>query len=399
MSLSRRQFALGLAGLPAAASLAALPSSDAVARSRDLAGSAAAARDRFGLPALAVLAARDGAVLEQAAVGVRVRGGASPVSVEDRWHLGSCAKAMTATLMARFVEKGLIAWDAPLAEMLPGLRAGMDPVAARITLHQLLTMTGGLSENPTEVVAGGGPSFLSGTSGLVRRLRAIEGLAPDDRARRRLIAERVLSAPPQKPTGTFGYSNTGYIILGAIAEDRGGDAFETLLEREVFGPLGIGSFGFGAPGSDHVVDQPRGHEARRAGPALPPQNPAADLPAFMRPAGGMNLSLNDWLRFVQDHLDGETDKGKLLTRETYVHLHTVAPGSGQPYACGWGAVTHGGRRLLTHTGNNTLWTATVRAYPASGHVFLYAANDGRVSESSRAFDQVRADLEARHPDF
>jgi len=82
-----------------------------------------------------------------------------------------------------------------------------------------------------------------------------------------------------------------------------------------------------------------------------------------------------------------------------VRLHTVAPGNTQPYACGWGAVTHGGRRLLTHTGNNTLWTATLRAYPETGHVFLYASNEGRVGEATRAFEQVRATVETLYPDF
>jgi CubicO group peptidase (beta-lactamase class C family) len=403
MNPSRRAFALGLASLPAVG-LTTFPKpvlgGSPQAQPASLTEAAEAARERFGLPALAVLCARGNEVLENVAVGVRARGDVTPVSTQDRWHIGSCAKAMTTTLIARLIEKGLIDWDTPMFDALPGLGAAMDPVAAGITLYQLMTMMSGLPENPTEVAGGRGASMLSGTGGLVRQLRAIEALAPTDPERRRLIAERILARTPrQAPGARFGYSNTNYILLGAIAEAVGGQSLETLFEQEVFAPLGVRSVGYGAPGQAGSLDQPRGHEARRAGAAVEPDNASADLPAFMRPAGGLHITLADWLRFAADQLAGERDQGRLLSRDTYVRLHTVAPGNTQPYACGWGSVTHGGRRMLTHTGNNTLWTATLRAYPASGHVFLYASNDGRVREATQAFDQLRTAVEARYPEF
>ncbi|MBT9445617.1 MAG: serine hydrolase [Hyphomonadaceae bacterium] len=388
MDITRRRFSVGIAAASAAAALAGAPST---ARAGELGATVDAIRLRRGLPALAVLAGRHGALLQQAATGVRARGNDVAVSTQDRWHIGSCAKSMTATLIARYVERGALAWDAPLTDLLPERAAGMHAIAGRITLYQLLTMTSGLPENPT----------LGGRSGdLVARLRAIESLAGDDQARRRLVAEHTLAtAPPGAPGARFGYSNTNYIILGAIAERVGEASFERLIAREVFQPLQMQNVGFGAPGSDAALDQPRGHEARRNGSPIAPQSPLADLPSYMRPAGGIHLSLNDWARFVFDHVGGENGQGVLLKRETYERLHTPAPGSDQPYACGWGAPTRAGRKVLTHVGNNTLWTAGVHAYPASGYIFLYAANDGRESSATAAFKNVEEDLAAQYRDI
>ena len=61
---------------------------------------------RYDIPGMAVAVLDGERVIESAAVGVRVRGGEEQVTLDDLWHLGSCTKAMTATLAARLVEAG-----------------------------------------------------------------------------------------------------------------------------------------------------------------------------------------------------------------------------------------------------------------------------------------------------
>ena len=46
--------------------------------------------------------------------GTRRAGGEELVEETDRWHLGSCKKPMTATLIALLVALGDLAWDTPL---------------------------------------------------------------------------------------------------------------------------------------------------------------------------------------------------------------------------------------------------------------------------------------------
>lgn len=379
MLVSRRTVSHALVSLPIAA---AMPR-PSWAQDTDLRLAAEAARAARGLPALALMSGKDGVVLDQLAIGLRARGATATVTTGDRWHIGSCAKAMTATLIARLVERGLMNWNSPLAELLPDLAPSMHPVTARITLYELMTMRSGLPGNPS-----GG--FTVGQ--IKGGLQAIQAGAADDRSRRLLVAERMLpSAPKKTPGSVFAYSNTSYILLGAIIEQATNDSYDRQIGKEIFAPLAIDDFGFGAPGINGDLDQPRGHEPRANGAPIDPQSANADLPSFMRPAGGINMTLAAWSRFVADHIVGERGRGTLLSPTSYVRLHTT-PGPGFPYAGGWGVSNFKGRRVLSHVGNNTRFTAYVQAFPETGHTFLYASNDGRDSASVKAFLTVQAGL-------
>lgn len=384
MQLSRRAVSFGLLTLPTTIGFSG---ASALAVDDTLNTIANAAREKAKLPAVAILAGQNGSILEQAAWGVRARGEADPVTTEDLWHIGSCGKAITATLIARQIERGLLDWNAPVETLLPDLAPKMHPQAAKITLYDLLTMRAGLPANPVDGLTVGG---------IIKGLRGLQTLAEDDRTRRLMIASRTLASPPKKaPGSTFAYSNTGYLLLGAIAEHTGNDSYDRLVAREIFEPLGTTEYGFGAPGSGTRIDQPRGHQPRADSVALVPGDPSADLPSFMRPAGGIHMTLAAWHRFVADHVAGERGSGALLKQETYTRLHT-RPGPTFPYAGGWGTSSKS-PRLLTHVGNNTLWTAWVAAYPENGRVFLFASNDGRDSASMAAFQTIRAELLKKYP--
>ncbi len=63
-----------------------------------------AVRDRYRLPALGAVAVRPDGSSEVCVLGLRRADSSTPVSRDDRWHLGSNTKAFTATLIARLVE-------------------------------------------------------------------------------------------------------------------------------------------------------------------------------------------------------------------------------------------------------------------------------------------------------
>jgi len=172
-------------------------------------------RVKHGLPGLAVLVQNKGTVEHQIATGIRARGSDTPVSPDDLWHLGSCAKAMTATLLATLVEKGSLSWDTTVASVFPDLAASMNPVSGKITLGQLLSMSSGMAENPSNKLG------LDRTIELMRQLDADKAQTP--RGRRMHVVETMLAEPPHTTPGTkAAYSNTGYIIAGAMARARAG---------------------------------------------------------------------------------------------------------------------------------------------------------------------------------
>src|SRR5215470_14160319 len=67
--------------------------------------------ERFGMAAAVLRGER---IIAQGVAGVRKRGSAERVTLDDRFHLGSCTKAMTATLVAMLVEEGKLNWTTTL---------------------------------------------------------------------------------------------------------------------------------------------------------------------------------------------------------------------------------------------------------------------------------------------
>lgn len=334
-------------------------------------------RTRHGLPALGVAVVTLDGVAAQAVVGVRSAENERPVELTDQWHLGSCTKAMTATLAARLVERGKVSWDDTLSEVFPDLAEGMDPAWRDVTLRLLLSNRGGAPANLD-------------ADGLWGRLWLHTGTP---REQRRELVEGVLLRPPEKPPGTeFLYSNAGFALAGAMLEARLDKPWEELLTSEVFEPLGMSSAGFGAPGTRGALDQPLGHRPSAEG-LLPRalQGKGDDNPAAIGPAGTVHAPLADWARFAAAHLAGSAGRGEFLKKETWDVLHT--PPAGQDYAMGWSLAQRpwAGGTAWTHNGSNTMWYCMIWLAPQKGFGVLVTTNAGGPA-ASQACDEACAEL-------
>lgn len=312
------------------------------------------------------------------AAGLRARGADAAVTRGDRFHLGSCTKAMTATLAARLVARGQLEWQTAVPQAFPELADGMDAAWKKVTLERLLTNAAGVPSDLTE-------------GGLWERLWNFEG--PPEEARVLLVKELTRRPPVSEPGTKFLYSNAGFAIAGAMAERRAKKPYEALLREHLFAPLGMTSAGFGAPGSKGALDEPRGH--RDEAPLEP--GPGADNPDAIAPAGKVHANLEDWGKFVSLHLRGEVSGAPPLGlgRETFAKLHRPVLAD---YAMGWitterpwAGVEGKGGRVLTHAGSNTQWFAVCWLAPDRGFAVLVACNEGTPA-ATRACDEAAAAL-------
>ena len=73
-------------------------------------------REKHDLPALAAAVVRGEKTVAVGAVGVRKFRVKKPVTSDDAFHIGSCTKSMTATLIAMLVEDGKLSWEKTVAE-------------------------------------------------------------------------------------------------------------------------------------------------------------------------------------------------------------------------------------------------------------------------------------------
>ncbi|TVQ52700.1 MAG: class A beta-lactamase-related serine hydrolase [Phycisphaerales bacterium] len=366
------------------------PAENAVLREPELAGELAPIlepiRRKHKLPALAAAIIVDGEVRAIGATGARESGGTSSVTIDDLFHIGSCTKAMTATMLATLVEEGRLSWSTTVRETFPDL--DMDEGWGSVTLEALLHHRGGAPEHLLE-------------GGLWRRLWECNDAARECRMK---IVRAVTAGPPGE-AGKYVYSNAGYSIAGAMAEEATGQSWEALMRERVFEPLGMQKVGFGAPGSAEEVDEPRGHTA--GGVTMEP-GPGADNPQAIGPAGTVHGSLRDWARFVKVHLGVDSGKGDeektLVSAETLRRMHSPAEGPGEPYAMGWIVTERAWARgeeessrgiALTHGGSNTFWYAVAWLAPERDLAVLVATNQGG-GRAARACDEATGALLTRY---
>lgn len=305
--------------------------------------------------------------------GVRAEGTDVAIELGDLWHIGSNTKAMTAILVARLVEDGVVSWDDTIGQHLGDRIEGIRPEFAEATFIDLLAHRTGLPANAGLMTL----ISLAGTDA-----------ARDARADRIVYAEAVLTRNPAGEPGEFLYSNSGYIVAGAMLEAATGESWEELITREVFHPLGMDSAGFGPPGTAGEVDQPRGHRAGLFGGlnAMDPESGQSDNPPALGPAGRVHVSMPDYARFLRTVLDGAKGRdGDYLSAESWERLLTPV---GDNYALGWGI--NGG--ALVHAGSNTMWYLQAVVWPDTDRFAVVAVNEARTQRIQPEIGRVISTL-------
>ena len=314
--------------------------------------------EKHKVPALAAAVIEGDRLTKLGAAGIRARGDAAKVELDDVWHLGSCTKAMTATVCARLVEQGKLKWDSKVGDVFADQAEQIHAEWRDVTLTQLLSHRASVPSSPP----------------LPLWLKLVGHVGSRDAREMLLSGGWLKSAPTVAPGSKWEYSNSGFLLAGLMAERAADKDWETLMREQLFEPLGMKSAGFGAPGSADKVDQPRGHNA--FGIAMKPGK-GADNPRGLGPAGTVHCSLQDWSKFIALHLQGARGEGKLLTAESFQRLHAPQPIDGKSgYALGWVVLERpwADGSVLMHNGSNTMWYSVVYVAPKRGFAVMAVTN-------------------------
>lgn len=319
---------------------------------------------RHGVPGMAAAVWLDGEVAAQGAAGVRKAGSPEPVTMGDRFNVGSCTKSITATLAAVLVEKGVVRWDTTLAEGFPLWKSTMLPEWRSVTLQMLLSHHAGLPGQTSDVAPEVGLQI------------DYTHLPRDQRAS--LTRQILRRQKPVTPPGTaFLYSNVGYAIAGHLLETVAKGRWEDLVRTHVYGPLGMSSGGFGAPAYPGRIDQPWGHRREANGTLVPvPGGKGGDNPPAIGPAATACVSTLDFLKYLVAHLQGERgEAGVYLPVPAWRTLHKP-PYPPSNYALGWGCGSWAqlGPETFGHDGSNTMFYTLVRVAPQRNAAVVINAN-------------------------
>lgn len=324
--------------------------------------------ERYGLPGIAVGVVVDGEVRQVELRGETVAGSGQPITRDALFKVASNTKAMTAALLARQVDAGLLAWDDPVVKHLPGFRMHEDWVTREIQVRDLLIHNSGLGPGAGDLMLWPEPNAFT-------REEVIAGLAH--------------LKPLWSFRSRYAYDNTLYIVAGEVAAAVGGAPFDVLLRREVFAPLGMEGCRVGA------------WRVAEAGPVAAPHawrdgawaarldgEVVADMP--MAAAGGVRCGLGDMLRWVQAWLDPDTlaaDGTPWLSkaqREAAWAAHMPMPLSPRmrewnrshysAYGLGWRLSDVDGTGKVAHTGTLSGMYSAVTLLPELGVGFVILIN-------------------------
>ena len=241
----------------------------------------------------------------------------------------STGKAIAALVMAKLVDRGLLNYDAPVADYWPEFAAGGK---SRVTVAQAL-------------------SHQAGLSGIAEPMDAGDWF---DAA---LIEDKLARQVPLWPLGEgSGYHPVTYgFIADALARRTDGRSIGAILREEICGPKGI-DFHVGLPESEHA--RTAEHAMPRQMPDLGEVNPVREL-AFLKawsspgrrgakewrmaefPAANAHATAGALTRLMSIYaLDGKLDGYRFLsegTLEALVEERVAGQDKVLPFDLSWGA--------------------------------------------------------------
>jgi CubicO group peptidase (beta-lactamase class C family) len=327
--------------------------------------------ERYKLPAVAAAVVKDGRTLAAGVAGTRRIGTATPVMLQDRFHIGSDTKAMTSLLAAILIERGYqgdkakLRWNTTVGEVYPELLGKMAAGVKDITLEQLLSHTSGIPGDRNEHVP-------------LISFSVTDDAANLDGMRATLVA-RLLPLPLATPPGQrFEYSNLGYTLAGAMMEKITGKTWEELVVAAIFEPLKMSSAGFGPQSTMGRVDAPLGHALDKDGKVQAfLAGPWGDNPPIIGPAGTAHMSVLDFATWAAWNAMEGRNGPPLVKPETVRKMHTkvidmppkpdapVGTPSSGGYGLGWGTVSlpFSPEPFVFHGGSNNMNLAYILLQP------------------------------------
>ena len=247
------------------------------------------------------------------------------------YQTGSVAKQFTAVLVIKQVDRGRIALSDTIGKYVTGLK----PEWTGLVIEQLLNHTSGAAREYRD------PS------------RAAENMPADSL----LALGRRSTAPTEKPGRKFIYSNTGYMLLGALVEKVYGKPYGTVIRDEIARPLGLSSLSFCADVNATAKPYHR-----------PPNEPLGPPPFTMHPSlllgnGGICSTAADLARWNR-----ALHTGKVVSPAAYAAMTNpkgVAAKASVPYGLGlYVREDLAGNKVIVHDGSTLGYSAENVWYPA-----------------------------------
>jgi CubicO group peptidase (beta-lactamase class C family) len=297
-----------------------------------------------------VLVARDGVTVASKAAGIANQATGAPITLNTKFNLGSLNKMFTAVAIAQLAQARRLSFTDTVGKHLPDYPN--KEVADKVTIHQLLTHTSGMGIYWNE-------KFMAQRE----KMLTVAAHLP-------LFAGDPLLFPPGEK---FQYSNSGYMVLGAIIEKLSGQDYYSYVQEHIYKQAGMTGTGFYEPGKE-IPNLAIGYT--KMGLDGKPLGEVQDNTNIREvrggPAGGGYSTVEDLLKF---HMALRSYK---LLNEEYTKLVTTGKvETGGPtgrYGYGFGDKVFGGKHIVGHNGGSSGIAANFEMYPELGYTAVLLMN-------------------------
>lgn len=288
-----------------------------------------------GLPGGAYVITYGDAVLASEGFGIRELGSTMPIDEYTVFRLGSVSKGFASVLTGMMVDQEFLSFDDTVAHILPYFKLQDREQSERVKVRHLLEHTTGLPRHAyTNLVEDG----LS----LERIIPRFEDVPLIDREGRQ-----------------HAYTNAAYSVIEKVLEQRTNTDFKTLLEEEVFDPLGMtqASAHYSVFETNTNVAQPHLYSYRqKKRVSIPVKNNYFNAIS----AGGINASVADmgnWLLLLtgnRSDLISETTLDEIFTPVSRIPNKRFSrhyeKASESAYGMGWRVLNNGNQTIVYHGG-------------------------------------------------
>jgi D-alanyl-D-alanine carboxypeptidase len=294
---------------------------------------------------LVVTVARDGEIVHDAAYGLARRSPDVPARPSVPFELFSLSEPVTAVLLLRLAERGLLDLDAPAGQYVHGLPEDF----AAASLRQLLRHSSGNLEIP------------------------IDERVPEPRLTRapsRAELRAWLASGPRAaaPDETWIYTSAGYLVAVLAAEDVTRQPYGELIRSEMAEPLGLAQFA-----NCSELDRTRAHGYMVADGATQPV-PAIDYGWFAG-MGSLCATTGDLARWWLAVRSGRSISPAAL-QEWMTPLTLERNGARAVFGYGLGMRlgAYRGHTVIGHTGDGAGGTSVLAEYPDDRLLIVVATN-------------------------
>ena len=308
-------------------------------------------RKAYNIPALSYAVVTDKSIMEIQAHGLHSIALNDLATLNDRFHIGSNTKALTAFVIAKYVEEGKLKWTTKFFDIFPDWKRTSKEDYYNITLQDLLS-----HRAIVQPFQGDSDPTIPDFKGTKQEKRSQFG-------------KFVLTLNPVKIDSAhkFNYSNAGYTLATLMLEKVKQKSWEQLVEKVFNKDLKL-NVKFSWPENQNIKDT-WGHSFENDKLAPVPSNTDYHLD-FTEPAGDINIKLKDYAKFIQLNLKGLNGNSNYLTAKTYQFIHKGIDN----YALGWYNIYENGKELSTHSGTAGTYYTLVHIDRVNGKAYIIFTN-------------------------